>query len=137
MFVRCREVVRFSEGPLWEVRLYKMARDEAQHGTFSEPTRTGIHTTTQRGTVPSCIDMIHRRKRTAWLLAVWLQTLACINACASACAYKIQRGSVWDRTRVVGGGETQQELIPFKHKEWSVVDLVLSELTVTGLGALR
>ena len=21
-FVRCREVVRFSEGPLWEVRLY-------------------------------------------------------------------------------------------------------------------
>ena len=22
---------------------------------------------------------------------------------------------------VVGGGETQQELIPFKHKEWSVV----------------
>ena len=46
---------------------YKMARDETQHGTFSEPTRTGIHTTTQRGTVPSCIDMVHRRKRTAWL----------------------------------------------------------------------
>ena len=46
----------------------KMARDEAQHGTFSEPTRTGIHTTTQRGTVSSCIDMVHRRKRTAWLL---------------------------------------------------------------------
>ena len=36
---------------------------------------------------------------------------------------------------VVGGGETQQELIPFKHKEWSVVDLVLSELTVTEMGA--
>ena len=39
-----------------------MARDEAQHGTFSEPTRTDRHTTTQRGTVPSCIDMVHRRK---------------------------------------------------------------------------
>ena len=36
---------------------------------------------------------------------------------------------------VVGGGETQQELIPFKHKEWSVVNLVLSELTVTEMGA--
>ena len=35
---------------------------------------------------------------------------------------------------VVGGGEMQQELIPFKHKEWSVVDLVLSELTVTEMG---
>ena len=34
---------------------------------------------------------------------------------------------------VVGGGETQQELIPLKHKEWSVVDLVLSELTMTGM----
>ena len=49
----------------------KMARDEAQHGTFSEPTRTGIHTTTQRGTVPSCIDMVHRRKRIAWLVHRW------------------------------------------------------------------
>ena len=38
---------------------------------------------------------------------------------------------------VVGGGETQQELIPFKHKEWSVVDLVLSELTVSEMGAWR
>ena len=36
---------------------------------------------------------------------------------------------------VVGGGERQQELIPFKHNEWSVVDLVLSELTVTEMGA--
>ena len=36
-----------------------------------------------------------------------------------------------------GGGETQQELIPFKHKGWSVVDLVLSELTVTEMGAWR
>ena len=34
---------------------------------------------------------------------------------------------------VGGGGETQQELIPLKHKEWSVVDLVLSELTMTGM----
>ena len=80
---------------------YKITRDEAQHGTFSEATRklTGIHTTTKRGTVPSCIDMVHWRKRTAC------------------------------------GGETQQELIPFKHKKWSVVDLVLSELTVTEMGA--
>ena len=38
---------------------------------------------------------------------------------------------------VVGGGETQQELTPFKHKEWSVVDLVLSELAVTEMGACR
>ena len=38
---------------------------------------------------------------------------------------------------VVGGGETQHELIPFKHKEWSVVDLVLSELTVTEMGVWR
>ena len=38
---------------------------------------------------------------------------------------------------VVGRGETQQELIPFKHKEWSVVELVLSELTVTEIGACR
>ena len=36
---------------------------------------------------------------------------------------------------VAGGGETQQELILFKHKEWSVVDLVLSELTVTKMGS--
>ena len=79
-----------------------MARDEAQHSTFSEPTHTGIHTTTQRGIVPSCINMVHRRKM---------------------------------NSVVVGGGETQQELIPFKHKEWSVVDLVLSELTVTEMGA--
>ena len=35
---------------------------------------------------------------------------------------------------VVGGGETQQELIPLKYKEWSAVDLVLSELTVTEQG---
>ena len=47
---------------------YKMARDKAQHGTFSEPTRSGIHTTTRRGTVPSCMDMVHRRKCIAWLL---------------------------------------------------------------------
>ena len=47
---------------------YKMAHDEAQHGTFSEPTRSGIHTTTHKGTVPSFIDMVHRRKRIAWLL---------------------------------------------------------------------
>ena len=38
---------------------------------------------------------------------------------------------------VIVGGETQQELIPFKHKEWSVVDLVLSELTVTEMGVWR
>ena len=38
---------------------------------------------------------------------------------------------------VVDGGETQQELIPFKHQEWSVVDLALSELTVTEMGAWR
>ena len=38
---------------------------------------------------------------------------------------------------VGGGGETQQELTPFKHEEWSVVDLVLSELTVTEMGAWR
>ena len=67
-----------------DVLHYKMARDEAQHGTFSEPTRTGIHTTTQRGTVPSCIEMVHRRKT---------------------------------HSVVVGGGETQQKLIPFKHNE--------------------
>ena len=82
----------------------KMACDEAQHGKFSEPTRTGIHTTTQRGTVPSSIDMVHRRKT---------------------------------HSVVVGGGETQQELIPFKHKEWSLVDLVLSELTVTEMAVRR
>ena len=35
------------------------------------------------------------------------------------------------------GGETQQELTPFKHKEWSVVELVLSELTVSGIGDIR
>ena len=67
-----------------DVLHYKMARDEAQHGTFSEPTHTGIHTTTQRGTVPSCIDMVHRRKT---------------------------------HSMVGGGGETQQELILFKHNE--------------------
>ena len=67
-----------------DVLHYKIARDEAQHGTFSEPTRTGIHTTTQRGTVPSCIEMVHRRKT---------------------------------HSVVVGGGETQQKLIPFKHNE--------------------
>ena len=44
---------------------YKMARDEAQHGTISEHTRTGIHTSTQRGTEPNCIDC---RKRIAKLL---------------------------------------------------------------------
>ena len=38
---------------------------------------------------------------------------------------------------VVGGGETQQKLILFKHKKWSVVDLVLSELTMTEMGAWR
>ena len=38
---------------------------------------------------------------------------------------------------VGGGGETQQELTPFKHKEWSVVDLALSELMVTEMGAWR
>ena len=70
----------------------RMVGEEAQHGAFSEPTH-GIHTTTQRGTVPSCIDMVHRKKRIAWLSQV-------------------------------GRGETQQELIPFKHKEWSVVELV-------------
>ena len=84
---------------------YKMARDETQHGTFSEPTRTGIHTTTQRGTVPSCIYRHGSPSKT--------------------------------HSVVAGGGETQQELIPFKHKEWSVVDLVLSELTVTEMGAWR
>ena len=47
---------------------YKMARDEAEHGMFREPTRTGIHTSTQWGTVPSCIDIVHRRKCIAWLL---------------------------------------------------------------------
>ena len=32
----------------------------------------------------------------------------------------------------------QQELIPFKHKEWSVVELVLSKLMVTGIaGGIR
>ena len=30
--------------------------------------RSGIHTTTQRDTVPSCIYMVHCRKRIAWLL---------------------------------------------------------------------
>ena len=80
---------------------YKIARDEAQHGTFSEATRTGIRTTTQRGTV-------HRHGSPSKTHSV-----------------------------VVGGGERQQELIPFKHKEWSVVDLVLSELTVTEMGAWR
>ena len=38
---------------------------------------------------------------------------------------------------VVGGGETQQELNPFKHEEWSVVDLVLSELRVTEISVWR
>ena len=38
---------------------------------------------------------------------------------------------------VADGGETQQDLIPFKHKEWSVVDLVLLELTVTVMGTWR
>ena len=32
------------------------------------------------------------------------------------------------------GGETQQELILFQHKEWSVVELVVLELTVTEIG---
>ena len=51
-----------------DVLHYQMARGEAQHGTFSEPTRSGIHTTTQRGIVPSCMDVVHRRTRIAWLL---------------------------------------------------------------------
>ena len=34
---------------------------------------------------------------------------------------------------VACGAETQQELIPFKHKESWVVELALSELTVTEL----
>ena len=38
---------------------------------------------------------------------------------------------------VVGGAETQQELIPFKHKGWPVVDLILSELMVTEMGTWR
>ena len=58
----------------------KMARDEAQHGTLSEPTRTGIHTTTQRGK--------HRHGSPSKTHSVHV---------------------------VVGGGETQQEMIPFKH----------------------
>ena len=41
--------------------------------------------------------------------------------------------AVADRSR----GETQQELILFKHKEWSVVYLVLSDLTVTVMGMWR
>ena len=31
----------------------------------------------------------------------------------------------------------QQELTRFKHKEWLVVELVLSELTVRGIGGIR
>ena len=50
-----------------DVLHYKMARDEAQHGTFSEPTRTGIYTTSQGGTVPSWFTV---GKRIAWLLVV-------------------------------------------------------------------
>ena len=50
---------------------YKMAYDEGQHGMFSEPTRTGIHTTTQRGTVPSCIDMVHCRKCIRTCMYAW------------------------------------------------------------------
>ena len=38
---------------------------------------------------------------------------------------------------VGGGGEMQQELTPFKHKEWLVVDLALSELTVMEMGVWR
>ena len=38
---------------------------------------------------------------------------------------------------VVGGGKTQQELIPFKHKEWSVVDLVLLDDDRDGYMALE
>ena len=30
-----------------------------------------------------------------------------------------------------------QELIPFKHKEWWVVELVLLKLTVTEIGGVR
>ena len=56
---------------------------------------TGIHTTTQRGTVYT--KLVHRR-----------------NA---------QRGCWWRRSTA-----------GVKHKEWSVVDLVLSELTVTEMG---
>ena len=37
-----------------------MVREQAHNGTFSEPTRTGIYTTTQRGTVARCIGMVHR-----------------------------------------------------------------------------
>ena len=37
---------------------------------------------------------------------------------------------------VVGGGKTQQELIPFKHKEWSVVNLVLSRVDGDGDGCM-
>ena len=38
---------------------------------------------------------------------------------------------------VVCGDETQQELTLFKHKGWSIVELVLSELTVTRIGGVR
>ena len=38
---------------------------------------------------------------------------------------------------VACGDETQQELIPFKHKERWVVELVLSELTVTEIDGVR
>ena len=38
---------------------------------------------------------------------------------------------------VVCGDKTQQELTLFKYKGWSVVELVLSELTVTRMGGVR
>ena len=37
---------------------------------------------------------------------------------------------------VACGDKTQQEFTPFKYKEWSVVELVLSELTVIGIGGV-
>ena len=37
---------------------------------------------------------------------------------------------------IVGRGKMQQELILFKHKEWSFVEQVLSELTVTKIGGI-
>ena len=80
-------------------------RDEVQHSTFSEP--TGIYTTTQRDTVPSCIYMVHC-KCIAWLLMY-------------AYGGKTQQDLIAfkNKVRIVG------------------LELLLSELTVREIGVIR
>ena len=71
-------------------------------------------------------------------LPVLVYTLATTQkGTAASCVYMVVHRRTTHSMVFACGDDMQQELILFKHKKWWVVELVLSELTVTEIGGVR